>query len=290
MLDEPTTGLHFDDVRKLLDVLQRLVDLGNTVVVIEHNLDVIKTADWIIDLGPDGGEDGGRVVAGGHAGAGDALEEKLHRARRLRKVAGRTGVEVRTSMSKYDVRPLDFTGLKTVPLAARGGKVRVADFAAPYAKGGGRHGLAGFAAHILAGDSFRAVVDALARARAARQADHLGHGRPRHQMRARAGADRPDAPRLCHRVRHERLGRHPRFRNRARRAHQRGCGGRAARRPFRRRRGDRPRDEPAPSPQATATASAWAKRWARALEAIADPRLSRPRSLLLAAYRHATSR
>ena len=65
ILDEPTTGLHFDDIKKLLEVLFRLRDMGNTIIVIEHNLDVIKTADYIIDLGPEGGDKGGHLVATG---------------------------------------------------------------------------------------------------------------------------------------------------------------------------------------------------------------------------------
>ena len=79
ILDEPTTGLHFDDTRKLLEVLGRLVDQGNTVVVIEHNLDVVKTADWIIDLGPEGGDKGGTVIAEGTPEQVAKTAGQLHR-------------------------------------------------------------------------------------------------------------------------------------------------------------------------------------------------------------------
>ena len=88
LLDEPTTGLHFDDVRRLLEVLGRLVDAGNTVVVIEHNLDVIKCADWVIDLGPEAGEGGGRVVAAGTPEQ-VARSRRSHTARHLRPLVAR---------------------------------------------------------------------------------------------------------------------------------------------------------------------------------------------------------
>ncbi len=87
LLDEPTTGLHFDDVRKLLEVLHRLTGLGNTVIVIEHNMDVIKSADWVVDLGPEGGEAGGQVVATGSPEA-VAKVKKSYTGRVLRKVLG----------------------------------------------------------------------------------------------------------------------------------------------------------------------------------------------------------
>ena len=89
VLDEPTTGLHFEDIRKLLGVLQGLVDKGNTVIVIEHNLDVIKSADWVVDLGPEGGSGGGRVVAEGTPEHVATLEHS-HTGRFLAPVLART--------------------------------------------------------------------------------------------------------------------------------------------------------------------------------------------------------
>jgi len=88
VLDEPTTGLHFEDIKKLLGVLQGLVDKGNTVIVIEHNLDVIKNADWIVDLGPEGGNGGGRVIAEGTPEK-VALVEESHTGRFLAPVLAR---------------------------------------------------------------------------------------------------------------------------------------------------------------------------------------------------------
>ena len=94
ILDEPTTGLHFEDVRKLLEVLHRLVETGNTVVVIEHNLDVIKTADWVIDLGPGGGVNGGRV----------SPKARRKRSSRRRRVA--TGMYLGPLLERASVKPV----------------------------------------------------------------------------------------------------------------------------------------------------------------------------------------
>ena len=93
ILDEPTTGLHFADVEKLLEVLNRLVDKGNTVLVIEHNLDVIKCADYIIDLGPEGGEEGGWIVAEGTPEE-VAGNPRSYTGRFLKKVLSREEVKV----------------------------------------------------------------------------------------------------------------------------------------------------------------------------------------------------
>jgi excinuclease ABC subunit A len=89
ILDEPTTGLHFADIRRLLEVLNQLVEQGNTVVIIEHNMDVIKTADWIIDLGPEGGHEGGRVIASGTPEDVGRQAERSYTGQFLRKVLAR---------------------------------------------------------------------------------------------------------------------------------------------------------------------------------------------------------
>ena len=123
LLDEPTTGLHFDDLAKLLDVLNRLVELGNTVVVIEHNLDVIKTADWVIDMGPEAGDEGGYVVVAGtpeevaeYAAAGS--REQGAKASRRRKPLGTSGPIPEANASGSPVR--SYTGEALIPVLAAG--------------------------------------------------------------------------------------------------------------------------------------------------------------------------
>ncbi len=124
LLDEPTTGLHFDDLRKLLEVLQRLVDLGNTVVVIEHNLDVVKSADWVIDLGPEAGADGGQIVVAGTpeqivAEAGRPRGESTRRSRsarpRLRSYTAEALAPVLKSGSYQERLPLDHSQTAATP-------------------------------------------------------------------------------------------------------------------------------------------------------------------------------
>ena len=106
ILDEPTTGLHFHDVAKLLDVLHELVEQGNTVVVIEHNLEVIKTADWIIDLGPEGGDGGGEIVAVGTP-EDIAASKKSYTGKFLKPVLKRKAGAGRTARAAKPRKPVE---------------------------------------------------------------------------------------------------------------------------------------------------------------------------------------
>jgi excinuclease ABC subunit A len=134
VLDEPTTGLHFDDLAKLLDVLNRLVDLGNTVVVIEHNLDVVKTADWVIDLGPEAGDGGGYLVAAGTPE--DIVERRGERGEGREVVSGaESGHRSPSYLAPHPSPLLSHTATALAPVLAAGPLVsrKVFDFAAEMA-------------------------------------------------------------------------------------------------------------------------------------------------------------
>ena len=244
ILDEPTTGLHFEDIRKLLDVLHSLVELGNTVVVIEHQLDVIKTADWIIDLGPEGGEKGGTVIAAGppeeilrhpRSYTGQALRHFLDngkprdgiqafrksvgplltraaRNRRCESTGATSGAVLSFSTNEPLLhKPLDFDKLKTVPIDARGGKVQVPISQTIRWK---RHRRSSRFAAETARRRFFPWRAQRPPSRAGAETGHsVGHGRTRGQVRARRYSARSDAARLGDWIRHERRSVHSRFRN-----------------------------------------------------------------------------
>jgi excinuclease ABC subunit A len=124
VLDEPTTGLHFADIHKLLEVLQRLVQMGNTVLVIEHNLDVIKTADYVIDLGPEGGDKGGTIVATGTPEE-IAAHKGSHTGRYLKAVLGDERAQGRIRVDKGRIRELEETNFETLEELTKNGRIPV---------------------------------------------------------------------------------------------------------------------------------------------------------------------
>ena len=124
MLDEPTTGLHFADIHKLLEVLTRLVNLGNTVLVIEHNLDVIKTADYVIDLGPEGGEKGGTIVATGTPEE-IAQNPASYTGTYLRGVLSDERAHGRIRVDQARIRELEADNFETLDDLAQDGRVAV---------------------------------------------------------------------------------------------------------------------------------------------------------------------
>ncbi len=176
LFDEPTTGLHFDDVRKLVDALQRLVSCGNTVVVIEHNLDVIKVADWIVDLGPEGGAEGGRVVACGRPEE-VAIAEGSHTGLFLREMfagreAGRpggTGAAGRRSPAPASLPalPVELPGASTIDVHGarehnlRGLDVRIPRDAMIVVTGVSGSGKSTLAFDILFAEGQRRYIDSL---------------------------------------------------------------------------------------------------------------------------------